>query len=66
MGNCCTTREREYGNLGDLENGGGLDDIADLSSKKKKNEVYRSLPYISKYFEESNHPFRFNTLDRES
>lgn len=47
MGNCCTTRDREL----IIENNGK--DQSTESGKGFKNEVSKSLIYISQYLEQS-------------
>ena len=49
MGNCCTTREREYGSDSPPIFEGGM---TDHGEKKPKTEIQRSYTYIAKYFDE--------------
>ena len=49
MGNCCTTRDREFGSESPPIFEGGM---SDHGEKKPKTEIQRSYTYIAKYFDE--------------
>lgn len=50
MGNCCTTRDREYGGESPPVYEGGLPDPGE---RKPKTEIQRSYTFIAKYFDDS-------------